>query len=150
MCAHCRSSRGFRPAHNQFGCQLVSCLADKFSIARWKTHLAAVSALRDRGALCFVIISCQCITSSLAPYLDTGAKTSKSSAAVDNSHYPAGIYLSCIWGMNTVRCCNCVCQDPPSRDHLQEDLELGGACPAFLLLSALQLLLVAFLLPSCL
>lgn len=79
---------------NQFSCQLGSCVADKFSIARWKTHLAALSALRDRGALCFVIISCQCITSSLAPHMDTGAKPSKSGAAVNNSRYRAVFTLA--------------------------------------------------------
>lgn len=66
---------------DQFSCQLGSRLADKFSIAGWKTHLAAALAPGDRGALCFVIISCQCITSSLAPRLDAGAKTSKGGAA---------------------------------------------------------------------
>lgn len=35
--------------HNQFSFQLTLRLADKFLIARWKTHLAVVSALRDGG-----------------------------------------------------------------------------------------------------
>lgn len=128
----------------QFSCKLRSRLAENSLIARWKTHLAAMSDPRVREALCFVIISCQCITSSLAPHLDTGAKISRRGAVVDNSHHLSGIYLS---GRNehceVLRLCAqgaSIAGDP----ILKNTLNLA-AC----LLWLLQFL-VTFLLPSCL